>query len=182
MLLASLLLPPPCCFRRCCLFPTVIGVPAVADSLLSGVPAVAVSLIFIIRLPAIVVYLFLALLLLLVPYCCWRLCCFCFPAFTFPNFPLSLIKNCFKTKFCFHLYTPRDDISSFILLLGMIRNEFRKFSIPRKRQNFDEKPVSLVYSVFRGIISWSENGNLKMYGAESRIKRTVLIHLSTKIR
>jgi hypothetical protein len=60
-----------CCWHPCpCLFPTVVGLPVVADSLLflaslSGVPSVAYSLLF------------LASLLLLVPCCCWPVhCCF----------------------------------------------------------------------------------------------------------
>ncbi len=45
VLLASLLVLPPCCFRRLW-FPTIVGVPAVTDSLLSGVPVIAGSLLF----------------------------------------------------------------------------------------------------------------------------------------
>jgi hypothetical protein len=162
-----LLLVPYCCwFPCCCWFPAVWCLSCCCfPDIYSSLLLLAGSLLF------------LAFLLLLVPYiyCCWLLCCCCFPAIIFPDFPLRVINNCFETNFA----------SIFILHETKFRASFskrnsEKFSFPRKRRNSDEKPVSLVYSVFRGIISWSENGNPKVHGAESRIKRTELIRLSTK--
>ncbi len=112
LFLASLV--PYCCWRPCCYwFPAVwcpcfCWSPAIYDSLM----LLAGSLLF------------LTFLLLLGPYCCWLLCCCCFPAINFPDFPLSFINNCFETKFCFHLYNPRNEIPSFILLLG--RNDSKR--------------------------------------------------------
>jgi hypothetical protein len=143
VLLASLLLPPTCCSRCCCWFLTLVGVPAVADSLLSGVPAVPD------------IYTVAPCCCWLVHGCFWRPCCCWFP---------TAIGVCAVVAFLL-LTSP-----IFPSQNGSKRNS-EKFSVLQADEIPTKKPVSFVRSVFRGIISWSENGNPKINGAESRIKK-----------